>query len=124
MSPGAEDAAGRVLRKRKRRVRFAAGPLRAVYHTRDGHPDHEGQVARQRRELGATWPVDLTPGGVRMLEVELGSGYTWSLDRLKRRVGLLPPVKRPRTYATASRKAARMAPARCRPPLLHEVPKD
>ena len=31
------------------------------------------------------WPVDLTPGGVRMLEVELGAGYVWSLDRLKRR---------------------------------------
>ena len=48
------------------------------------HPEM-AQVARQRRELGATWPVDLTPGGVRMLEVELGGEYSWSLDRLKRR---------------------------------------
>ncbi len=53
------------------------------------------QVARQRRELGATWPVDLTPGGVRMLEVELGVGYTWSLDRLKRRCAR-GRVERPR----------------------------
>ena len=45
-------------------------------------------MARQRRELGATWPVDLTPGGVRMLEVELGGEYAWSLDRLKRRRAL------------------------------------
>lgn len=33
---------------------------------------------------------------------------------LRRRVGLLPPVKRPRTYATAPRKAARAAPPRRR----------
>ena len=33
-----------------------------------------------------------------------------------RRVGLLPPVKRPRTYATAPRKALRATPARRRPP--------
>ncbi len=65
------------------------------------------QVARQRRELGATWPVDLTPGGVRMLEVELGVGYTWSLDRLKRRCarGAEGPPPRPAGGAAAARSA-------------------
>lgn len=40
------------------RVRFANGPLD---ESPDGHPAHEGQTARQRRFLEASYPLDLTP---------------------------------------------------------------
>lgn len=33
------------------RVRFATGPLQNQYETPDGHPNHEGETARQRRAL-------------------------------------------------------------------------
>ena len=33
------------------RVRFATGPLQDHYETPDGHPNHEGETARQRRAL-------------------------------------------------------------------------
>ena len=67
------------------RVRFAAGPLRASYGTPDGHPNHEGQTARQRRSLSTSYPVDVTPHSIRMLEQELGESYRLSINRLKRR---------------------------------------
>ena len=67
------------------RVRFAAGPVGDKYSTGDGHPDHEGRVARQRRSLGLSWGHDLTPSSVRSLEGELGEENRASLDRLKRR---------------------------------------
>ena len=67
------------------RVRFADGPLQDIYGTPDGHPSHEGQTARQRRSLNTSYPVDLTPHSIRMLEQELGESYRLSINRLKRR---------------------------------------
>lgn len=67
------------------RVRFAKGPHEDVYKTPDGHPDHEGQTARQRRVQEAAYPADLTAASIRMLETELGEAYRASIDRLKRR---------------------------------------
>ena len=67
------------------RVRFAEGSLQDVYGTPDGHPSHEGQTARQRRSLNTSYPVDLTPHSIRMLEQELGESYRLSINRLKRR---------------------------------------
>lgn len=73
-------------------------------------------MARQRRELGATWPVDLTPGGVRMLEVELGGAYSWSLDRLKRRC--LSETLRQSALARACRMQRDMARVKLPPGVL------
>ena len=73
-----------------RRVRFASGPLREIYHTPDGHPSHEGQTARQRRSLNTSYPVDLTAHSIRMLEQELGEPYRLSINRLKRRWSSAP----------------------------------
>ncbi len=67
------------------RVRFSDGPLQERYGTPDGHPSHEGQTARQRRSLNTSYPVDLTPHSIRMLEQELGESYRLSINRLKRR---------------------------------------
>lgn len=67
------------------RVCFADGPLQDIYGTPDGHPSHEGQTARQRRSLNTSYPVDLTPHSIRMLEQELGESYRLSINRLKRR---------------------------------------
>ena len=67
------------------RVRFADGPLQETYGTPDGHPNHEGQTARQRRSLSTSYPVDVTPHSIRMLEQELGESYRLSINRLKRR---------------------------------------
>lgn len=67
------------------RVRFSDGPLQERYGTPDGHPNHEGQTARQRRSLNTSYPVDLTPHSIRMLEQELGESYRLSINRLKRR---------------------------------------
>ncbi|KAK9862237.1 hypothetical protein WJX84_001373 [Apatococcus fuscideae] len=84
----------------RRRVTFAKGPFAERYGTRDGHARREGTTAPQRRQLGSPWPIDLTPANVRLLEVELQGSCAWSLERLKRRAGLLPPIKRARIYAT------------------------
>ena len=66
-------------------VRFAPGPWADKFRTHDGHPDHEGQLARQRRSMGAGWGRDLTPSAVRAVEAELGEACRPSIDRLKRR---------------------------------------
>ncbi|BDA45858.1 hypothetical protein COCOBI_07-6450 [Coccomyxa sp. Obi] len=95
-------------RSSRRRVRFARGPLQDQYETPDGHPNHEGETARQRRALQVSYPADLTPSSIRMLEQELGESYRPSIDRLKRRVGLLPRIVRARRHVTAQ-KAARPA---------------
>ncbi|KAK9830299.1 hypothetical protein WJX72_010863 [[Myrmecia] bisecta] len=92
-------------RKHLHRVQFAEGPLKQVYGTQDGHPDHEGLTARAVRDNGASWPLDLTAHNVRMLEVELGEACRPSLDRLKRRVGLLPAVKRQRIHVTPNNRS-------------------
>lgn len=75
-----------------RRVSFAQGPWAGKFQTCDGHPDHEGQLARQRRSAGSSWGRDLTPSAVRAVESELGEACRPSIDRLKRRwVSRLPP---------------------------------
>ena len=35
--------------------------------------------------LEVSYPLDLTPSSIKMLEIELGESYRPSLDRLKRR---------------------------------------
>ena len=70
------------------KVQFSQGPLEQKYGTQDGHPDHEGRLARQRRSLGLSWGHDLTPSSVRALESgpdALGEECQPSLSRLKRR---------------------------------------
>ena len=73
-------------------MRFADGPLQELYGTPDGHPSHEGQTARQRRSLNTSYPVDLTPHSIRMLEQELGESYRLSINRLKRRCACVLPL--------------------------------
>ena len=72
-----------------RKVSFAPGPWSDKFSTHDGHPDHEGQLARQRRAGGSGggggWGRDLTPSAVRAVEAELGEECRPSIDRLKRR---------------------------------------
>jgi hypothetical protein len=46
-----------------RRVQFAAGPLGDVYQTRDGHPDHEGQVRQQGRPCWSS-PQPMVPRSI------------------------------------------------------------
>lgn len=91
-----------MVKTRSRRVRFAPGPLADQYDTHDGHPQHEGQTAVQRRSIPSPWPLDLTPHSIKMLEAEVGDICQASIMRLKRRVGLLPPIQRPLEYLTAS----------------------
>jgi hypothetical protein len=91
--------------KTNHRVRFAPGPLEVAskYKTQDGHPDHEGLTAKQKRSLGRSFGADLTPQSVLALEKMLGKGdalYRPSLERLKRRVGLLPLRIRNHQYLT------------------------
>lgn len=83
----------------QRRVRFATGPLPG---TPDGHPPHEGLTAQQRRVLSMALTPDLTPSNVRLLEQELGEDCQPSVTRLKRRAGMLPPLKRPRTFVSTA----------------------
>lgn len=87
------------------RVRFAPGPLEVAskYKTQDGHPDHEGLTAKQKRSLSRSFGTDLTPQSVLALEKMLGKAdelYRPSLERLKRRVGLVPLRKRNQQYIT------------------------
>lgn len=93
-----QDAGGR-----RRRVSFASGPLDPGAHphsTDDGHPAREGAVAvAVRRSAHApSWGLDLTRGNVLMLEQLLGPDCAQSVTRLKRRVGLLPPIRAPRPH--------------------------
>lgn len=92
-----------MVKTRRRRVHFAPGPLADLYETKDGHPQHEGQTAIQRRSVPSQWPIDLTPHSIRMLEAEVGDICQHSIERLKRRVGLLPPIQRPLEYLTAAK---------------------
>lgn len=88
-----------------RRVRFAAGPLNPDRHpnsTDDGHPASEGALAVPVRRVPASYGMDLSKGNVLMLEQLLGTDCSMSVTRLKRRVGLLPPIRPPRPYAHAS----------------------
>lgn len=89
-----------MVKTRRRRVRFAQGPFSDQYATKDGHPHHEGQTAIQRRSVSSPWPLDLTPHSIRMLEAEVGDICQHSIERLKRRVGLLPLLQRPLKYLT------------------------
>lgn len=86
--------------RRHRRVRFAPGPLADQFASADGHPQHEGVTAIQRRSVPSPWPVDLTAHNIRMLEAEIGDICQPSVERLKRRVGLLPPFQRQLEYLT------------------------
>jgi hypothetical protein len=43
--------------------------------------------------------MDLSRGNVLMLEQLLGAECSMSVTRLKRRVGLLPPIRPPRPFA-------------------------
>jgi hypothetical protein len=79
-------------RKRARSVSFAPGPaeIAAKYRTDDGHPDHEGETARQKRRLKRPAYEHLTVAAIESLEKELGEDCKPSIVRLKRRAGLLP----------------------------------
>lgn len=85
-----------------RRVRFAAGPLNPEAHpssTDDGHPASEGALAVPVRRVPVSYGMDLSRGNVLMLEQLLGAECSMSVTRLKRRVGLLPPIRPPRPFA-------------------------
>jgi hypothetical protein len=85
-------------------VSFAPGPLDPAAHpaaTGDGHPATECCVATPVRRSQAAYCLDLSRGNVLMLEQLLGQECAMSVARLKRRVGLLPPLRPPRPHATA-----------------------
>ena len=67
------------------RLHFAPGPWSGKFNTVDGHPNHEGVVARPKRSLSPRFPVPLTISMVQALEPEIGSICPHSLERLKRR---------------------------------------
>lgn len=98
---------------KKRRVRFAPGPLFDQYHTKDGHPQHEGQTAKQKRVVQSPWPVDLTAHNIKMLEGEIGEICQQSIQRLKRRVGLLPPLQRELHYLTITSPSSEASTDKC-----------
>ncbi|KAF6259272.1 hypothetical protein COO60DRAFT_1514060 [Scenedesmus sp. NREL 46B-D3] len=87
-----------------RRVSFAPGPLHSSPAVRapvtdDGHPATEGVLAMPVRRVSSSYALDLTRGNVLMLEQLLGAESAMSVARLKRRVGLLPPIRPPRPHA-------------------------
>eukprot|EP00878_Enallax_costatus_P004019 GHUV01004242.1.p1 GENE.GHUV01004242.1~~GHUV01004242.1.p1 ORF type:complete len:354 (+),score=78.81 GHUV01004242.1:278-1339(+) len=87
-----------------RRVSFAPGPLSPQQHgncTPDGHPAAEGAQAVPVRRVAPSYALDLTKGNVLFLENLLGQDCQMSVMRLKRRVGLLPPIKPPRPHVGA-----------------------
>jgi len=90
--------------RKARRVSFAQGPLA----TGDGHPAHEGvQAATRSEHPGPPQPLgQILHSQVPALEEELGPENLLSLNRLKRRIGLLPPLKRNREHATPQPRAA------------------
>ena len=71
------------------RVSFAEGPLKGGPEDRvtpDGHPNHEGQVAVRKREVGASYCEEpVTRHSLKLMEAELGDENAPSLERLKRR---------------------------------------
>jgi hypothetical protein len=92
-----------------RRVRFAPGHLDPEAHpnsTDDGHPASEGALAVPVRRVPVSYGMDLSRGNVLMLEQLLGADCSMSVTRLKRRVGLLPPIRAPRPYANSPAAAA------------------
>lgn len=92
-----------------RRVRFAPGHLDPEGHpnsTDDGHPASEGALAVPVRRVPVSYGMDLSRGNVLMLEQLLGADCSMSVTRLKRRVGLLPPIGAPRPYARSPAAAA------------------
>jgi hypothetical protein len=56
-----------------------------------------------------SWGRDLNPANVRQLESELGEECRPSLERLKRRVGMLPLRKRAQQHLTAAAATAQLA---------------
>ena len=108
------DVSGRTESSQGRRVSFAAGPLDPEYHpnsTQDGHPASEGALAVPVRRVPVSYGMDLSRGNVLMLEQLLGTECIMSVTRLKRRVGLLPPIRPPRPYANSPGGAAAAAAA-------------
>lgn len=100
-SPGGASSQGGA----GRRVRFAAGPLKPEAHpnsTDDGHPASEGALAVPVRRVPVSYGMDLSRGNVLMLEQLLGAECSMSVTRLKRRVGLLPPIRPPRPFASSN----------------------
>lgn len=87
--------------QQQRRVRFARGhldPTSDPTAAPDGHPATEGCQVAPVRHLPQSYALDLTRGNVLMLEQMLGDACRPSISRLKRRVGLLPPIRAPRPY--------------------------
>jgi hypothetical protein len=85
----------------QKRVRFAPGHLNVTISPKsapDGHPATEGCVCVPVRHVPSSYAKDLTRGNVLMLEQMLGEDCAASISRLKRRVGLLPPIRAPRPY--------------------------
>jgi len=85
----------------QKRVRFAPGHLNVTICSKaahDGHPSTEGCVCLPVRHVPSSYAKDLTRGNVLMLEQMLGEDCAASISRLKRRVGLLPPIRAPRPY--------------------------
>jgi hypothetical protein len=108
------DGSRRTESSQGRRVSFAAGPLDPEYHpnsTQDGHPASEGALAVPVRRVPVSYGMDLSRGTVLMLEQLLGTECIMSVTRLKRRVGLLPPIRPPRPYANSPGGAAAAAAA-------------
>lgn len=85
----------------QKKVRFAPGHLNATICPNaapDGHPATEGCVVLPVRHVPGSYAKDLTRGNVLMLEQMLGEDCNASISRLKRRVGLLPPIRAPRPF--------------------------
>ncbi|KFM28995.1 hypothetical protein F751_6514 [Auxenochlorella protothecoides] len=80
---------------RAKRVRFADAPseISGKYGTSDGHSLDEGRGVVPVRCSDRKWVARITPSEVRQLESELGEEYQASLDRLKRRAGMLSRVQ-------------------------------
>lgn len=87
-----------------RRVTFATGPLGSVYATTDGHPPHEGEVARPVKKPDKDYRRPLTRAAVETLVELLGDSCVFSLRRLKMRAGMLPTERPQRPFAKSKRK--------------------
>ena len=82
---------------KKRSVSFARGPRS---DTDDGHPHHSGPPTKAR-VLPPYECEPLTRRNIMALEAELGPVNKPSIERLKRRGGLTPTVKRVLPFASA-----------------------
>lgn len=89
----------------KKRVRFAPGPLQGLHDSEDGHPGHEGETAQAVRLLDHSYVAKLSKPNVKAIEELLEGSCPESVERLKRRVGLLPLVKKGRRPYAGKRKA-------------------